>query len=247
MSRLFGYSVFDRSRSELILELDRCIVENQRVSVVSLNTLKLYQGSQDAELRKLLSSAEFIIPDGQSIALAEKCVHGRSVEAISGAELMVQLIKHAEQKGYRLFFLGSPQDLLNRVEDKIKTTYPGLSDRVAFQHGYYDQSTEEQAVIDRISEFQPDFLFVAFGSPRKEEFILHNKDRLAKVNMGVGGSYEYFVGDVKLDGLTKKLGLRWLVRTIQDPRRLAKRYATCNAYFLRLLLQEMFSKGEKTN
>lgn len=239
LKRLFGYKVYIGDRSSLIQELDARIDKRIATTIVSLNTLKLYQGSKDPELERVFQSADYIIPDGQSIVLAEKLINGISIKAISGAELMVELIRLAETKGYRLFFLGAPDELLKRVSEKIRADHPGLKDKVAFQHGYYDQATEEETVVQKIETFAPDILFVAFGSPRKEEFIIQNQSRLGTVNMGVGGSYEYFVGDVKLDGLSKRLGLRWLLRTLQDPKRLAKRYAVCNTYFLKLLLLEI--------
>ena len=243
MSKLFGYKVYTKNRRTLISELNERIKNKKKASIVSLNTLKLYQGSKDENLEKLFQSGGYIIPDGQSIVFAERLVHGNKIEAISGAELMVELIKESEAKGYKLFFLGAPQSLLEKVKIKIETDYPNLRKNIDFQHGYYDKSKEEEEVIKKISDFKPDILFVAFGSPRKEKFIVENQHRLgATISMGVGGSYEYFVGDVKLDSLTKKLGIRWLVRTLQDPMRLAKRYAVCNTYFLIVLLREIFTK-----
>lgn len=242
-SMLFGYEMYTADRSVLIRELDARIADRKHTTVVSLNTLKLYQGAKDPYLETLFQTGDFIIPDGQSMVLAEALVNRNSITAISGAELMVKLIDHAAEMRYRLFFLGSPQSLLDKVKAKINSDYPDLRDTVAFQHGYYDSATEESAILDKIAAFRPDILFVAFGSPRKEEFIVTNRERCgAIVSMGVGGSYEFFVGEVKLDGLTKRLGLRWLVRTLQDPWRLAGRYARCNTYFVWALLREMFVK-----
>ncbi|OKL39555.1 WecB/TagA/CpsF family glycosyltransferase [Pontibacter flavimaris] len=246
MSKLFGYNLYLQDRNTLINELKYNIARGQTSTVISLNTLKLYQGSRSKYLEVLFQSGTHIIPDGQSIAFAEYLVNGNKISAISGAELMVELIKEAHQGGYKIFFLGSPQELLDRVKLKIEEDYPQLIGRVAFQHGYY-HATQEEEVVSQIAAFEPDFLFVAFGSPRKEEFIIKYHDKLrARVIMGVGGSFEYFVGDVKLDALTKKMGLRWLVRTLQDPRRLAKRYAVCNSYFLYALLREMIYSRTRT-
>ncbi|MBA2613501.1 MAG: WecB/TagA/CpsF family glycosyltransferase [Bacteroidetes bacterium] len=243
MSQLFGYKVYNKTKQELLSEIEQRIKSDQLTTIISLNTLKLHQGAKDEKLKALYTSGTHVIPDGQSIVFAERLVHKNKIEAISGAELMVELIKKANSLGHRLFFLGSSQSLLDKVKSKIENDFPGLSKNVDFQNGYYDIVREEKKVIEKISNFKPDILFVAFGSPRKEEFIIQNKHLLnAKVLMGVGGSYEYFVGEVKLDSFTKKLGLRWLVRTLQDPRRLAKRYMICNSYFVYALIKEIFKK-----
>lgn len=155
---------------------------------------------------------------------------------------MVDLIGIAQKENYKIFFLGAPQELLDRVKSKIEIDYSKLLPNTAYQNGYYDR-LKEDIVVDKIAAFAPDFLFIAFGSPRKEEFIIQYQARLhTKILMGVGGSYEYFVGDVKLDSTTKKLGLRWLVRMIQDPFRLGGRYLVCNWYYLLLLLKTLIKK-----
>ncbi|WP_337070681.1 WecB/TagA/CpsF family glycosyltransferase [Pontibacter sp. 13R65] len=229
-----------KNRTILIEELKQKIAAGQTSTIISLNTLKLHQGAQSRKLRELFQAGTYTIPDGQSIVFAEYLVNGNKISSISGAELMVELIKESDKSGYKIFFLGSPAELLDKVNDKINRDYPRLKDKVRFQHGYYPIDQEAQ-VIEKIAAFQPDFLFVAFGSPRKEEFIVKYSNLLqTRVIMGVGGSFEYFVGDVKLDHLSKKLGLRWFIRTIQDPKRLAKRYAICNSYFLFALLKEIF-------
>lgn len=239
-TQLFGYNLYVHSREKLIDELMAHIEQKKVATIISLNTLKLYQGSRNDHLQKMFQSGTYTIPDGQSMVFAERLVHGKNISAISGAELMVSLIEEAAKKDFKIFFLGSPNELLERVDKKIKKDYPSLARRVDFQHGYYDVKKEDE-VVKRIAGFAPDFLFVAFGSPRKEEFIIKYQQQLnARIIMGVGGSFEYFVGDVKLDSLTKKLGLRWLVRTLQDPKRLAKRYAVCNSYFLYALTKELF-------
>ncbi|MEX2595199.1 MAG: WecB/TagA/CpsF family glycosyltransferase [Anditalea sp.] len=243
---IFGYDLYLNGKRKLIEELKEKITNNQTSTIISLNSLKLRQGSKDIHLKKLFQSGTYIIPDGQSMAFGEFLVNGNKISAISGAELMVELINDAHLSGHKIFFLGSPEKLLKKVVHKIKYDYPDLIDKVGIQHGYYEVETEEDKVIQLIADFKPDYLFVAFGSPRKEKFILDYKDRLnSKVIMGVGGSFEYFVGDVKLNSTLKKLGLRWLERTLQDPLRLSKRYLICNSYFFYSLVKEIFVKRLK--
>lgn len=245
MSYLFGYNIYTGSHKELKETIAESIRENSRMTILSMNTLKLYLTSRDKNLENLFRSFTHVIQDGQSIVFANRFLNGIRSEYISGAEMMVDLIQEAEKYSWKLFFLGSPADLLKRVEKKIIEEYPSLHKNSGYQDGYY-KPEEEEAVVEKISAFKPDILFVAFGSPRKEEFIIKYQQQLnSTVLMGVGGSYEYFVGDVKLSRTAKKMGFRWLQRTLQDPLRLGRRYLTCNTWFLWLLIREMFTGRKK--
>ncbi len=238
--KLFGYDVYSQTMNDLVKDLDDHINRHQHKTILAMNTLKLYLGDKDSKLKNIFNSFDYIIPDGQSIVFASSILKKSQLFPISGMELMIRLIKEANQKNYSLYFLGSPQDLLDKVKEKIEKDYPGIQKHY-YQHGYY-KLEEEKEIITDIANKAPDILFVAFGSPRKEEFIINYKELLnTTIMMGVGGSYEVFAGDKKLDSFTKKIGLRWFLRMLQDPKRLAKRYAVCNSHFARLLIKEKLS------
>lgn len=243
MAELFSYEIYTGTKEELINIIIANIQKNRVMSILSMNTLKLYLGNKDEYNKDIYKSFTHIIQDGQSIVFANRIINGIKSEAISGAELMVDLIGIAETRNYRIFFLGSSQELLEKVKEKIRVFFPGLNNSAEYYNGYYD-TRDEESLIMKIASFNPDLLFIAFGSPRKENFVFKYKNRLnAKVMMGVGGSYEYFVGDVKLDKTTKKLGLRWLIRTVHDPIRLGRRYLLCNTFYLYLLFKEVMKKA----
>ncbi|MCC7303413.1 MAG: WecB/TagA/CpsF family glycosyltransferase [Bacteroidia bacterium] len=238
--RLFGYVLYRESRDQLLNEIDMRISDSRFSAIISLNTLKLYLGEKNPELKDCFDSGTHIIPDGQSMVIADYLINCKRISAISGAELMVALIARAEMMKYRLFFLGAEESLLLKVRNKLKLEFPWLYLNSMFQHGFY-KIEDEAEVIERIAKASPDILFVAFGSPRKERFIITNQSRLnTKVLMGVGGSYEYFVGEIKLGTIAKRLGLRWFVRLINDPRRLFIRYFKCNSYYIFAVIRELF-------
>jgi N-acetylglucosaminyldiphosphoundecaprenol N-acetyl-beta-D-mannosaminyltransferase len=234
---LWGFQVYTGTRSDLVRSLLSHVSSGLCASVLSLNTLKLQLAGGNDELGQVFHSFDYVTADGQSIVMAVKLLEGITMEHASGVELMIDLIRAANDRKLRVFFLGSEQALLDKVKGTMEVKYP--SAECAYQHGYYS-TDQEESVVESIASFGPDLLFVAFGSPRKELFIHKFKQRLnAKVMMGVGGSYEVLVGDKKIDPLTKRLGLRWLARTVQDPIRLLPRYIKCNSYFLWLMLKEL--------
>ena len=126
---------------------------------------------------------------------------------------------------------------MKKVVEKCQNEYPGIVIK-GLQHGYYKREKEKE-VVAKIRSANPDLLFVAFGSPRKEMFLYKYRDVLnAKGGISVGGSYEVFVGDKKRGPAWRQnLGLEWLTRLMQEPRRLWKRYMVTNTMFIFYLLK----------
>ena len=81
-------------------------------------------------------------------------------------------------------------------------------------------------------------------SPKKEIFLNKYKNELKNINliMGVGGSFDVVAGTVKRAPLyMQDMGLEWLYRFFQEPKRMWKRYLIGNFKFVILVLKAKFS------
>src|SRR5206468_904058 len=103
---------------------------------------------------------------------------------------------------------------------------------------------ETENVVRDIAASRADVLFVGLPSPRKEFWIHEHLQELdVPLCMGVGGSFDVFAGFVRrAPGWVQKVGLEWLFRLLQEPRRLWKRYLVTNTWFLILVAQELWSR-----
>ena len=95
---------------------------------------------------------------------------------------------------------------------------------VGHHHGYFTPA-EEPAVVAAIAAAQPDILLVGISSPEKERFLARWSGQLGvPVCHGVGGSFDILAGKVHRAPLAwQRLGLEWLYRVYQEPRRLWRR------------------------
>jgi len=247
-TNLFGIPVDTVSLREAQQIVIRFMQDERKCHpIYSLNANKVYLVKKGYIPVEVFEKASLILPDGISIVYAFGLSGHRIQEVAAGVDLMLSLIEIANENELSVFFLGSPQSLLKRVIDRCNRDYPHV--RIAgFQHGYYSVD-EEDRVVSRIGSVAPDILFVAFGSPRKELFVHKYQHVLnAKVAMAVGGSYEVFVGNKKRGpAWRQKLGLEWLNRLLQDPRRLWKRYLITNSAFIYYLMKEYFFRGGRNN
>ena len=142
------------------------------------------------------------------------------------------LVARAAERGYRVYFLGAKQEVLDRMLDVFLTRFPNLA--VAGAHHGYFRRGDEEALAEAIRATSPDLLFVGMGTPAKEYWIDRNYEAAgAAVSMGVGGSFDVHSGLVRRAPVwMQRLGLEWLYRLLQEPRRLWRRYLTTSSIFL---------------
>jgi N-acetylglucosaminyldiphosphoundecaprenol N-acetyl-beta-D-mannosaminyltransferase len=84
-------------------------------------------------------------------------------------------------------------------------------------------------------------LFLGITSPKKEIFLGNWGPTLGvPVLHGVGGSFDVVAGITRRAPVRwQRMGLEWAYRTLQEPRRMWRRYLTTNTRFMVLLGSEM--------
>lgn len=209
---------------------------------VAINVAKLVTMKRDKQLRASIERCQLITADGQPIVWASRLLHDPVPCRVAGIDLMEHLLALAAHKGYRVYILGATSAVLDRAVRRMETELPDL--QLAGYHDGYYADEEDAEVAAFIADTRPDILFVAMSSPRKEYFLArHGRAIGASFVMGVGGAIDVYAGVVqRAPVVMQRLGLEWLFRLLQEPRRLTKRYATTNALFLLMLSRELISR-----
>jgi N-acetylglucosaminyldiphosphoundecaprenol N-acetyl-beta-D-mannosaminyltransferase len=83
-------------------------------------------------------------------------------------------------------------------------------------------------------------LYVGFGMPLQEDWILRNIDQIdAKVFLPLGACLDFYTGNVyRGPRWMTNYGLEWLTRLVTEPGRLWERYVIGNPLFFYRVLQE---------
>jgi N-acetylglucosaminyldiphosphoundecaprenol N-acetyl-beta-D-mannosaminyltransferase len=210
------------SLEQIVHTVEEFINKHTPHQIITLNSL-MYNYSFDDELfKKTVLNAHVVIPDSVGIALAGWAVTGVKPDRIPGIELMLRLCKFAESKHYKIYLLGAKLPVVKMVYRNLKNTFPELT-VCGYSHGYFSQS-EEKNIINEISNSGADILFVALNIPEQEKWIYGNLSNLnIPVVMGIGGSFDVISGKLKRAPVwMQSIGLEWLFRFIQQPRRLSR-------------------------
>jgi N-acetylglucosaminyldiphosphoundecaprenol N-acetyl-beta-D-mannosaminyltransferase len=208
----------------------------KRLQQVSLNVAKLVNAQNDPQLRADILNSDLIGIDGVGILIGLKLAGINANGRVNGTDLMMRLLEVCAKQGFRPYFLGATKEVVEKAADNARALYPGLV--FAGMHDGYFSEAEEDAIAGAIGECAADCLFVGMPTPRKERYLLRNRDRLpTPFIMGVGGSFDVLAGKVNRAPLwMQQYGLEWLYRVIQEPKRMWWRYLRTNVVYGWMLL-----------
>ncbi|WP_197700926.1 WecB/TagA/CpsF family glycosyltransferase [Sphingobacterium mizutaii] len=194
----------------------------------------------DKTLYDAVVNCDIINADGQSIVWASRILKQPLPERVAGADLMINLMDLAGEKGYKVFLFGAKEEIVSKVAKMYRDKF-GNQVIAGYRNGYYAEG-EEEAIAKTIAESAAQMLFVAISSPKKEIFLNKYKDIIkTPFIMGVGGTFDVISGHIKRAPIwMQKAGLEWLYRTYQEPKRMWKRYLITNTKFIELLFREKF-------
>jgi N-acetylglucosaminyldiphosphoundecaprenol N-acetyl-beta-D-mannosaminyltransferase len=216
--------------------------EGKRVRHVALNVAKLVKMRADSSLRADVTSSDIIGIDGAGIVFGARLLGISVSERVAGIDLMDALLNLCAKEGFRPYFLGATKEVVSKAAAAAEERHPGL--RFAGVRDGYFSSSDELAIIDEINQSGAHCLFIGMPTPRKENFLAAHASRLqAPFLMGVGGSFDVLAGQVSRAPLVlQKMGLEWMHRLMQEPRRMFWRYASTNAAFIALLWRAIFGR-----
>lgn len=228
---------------EMVNLADESVRENKQLWYVDLNASKVAALQDDNDLFNCLKNCDIVGADGKSIVWASRFLGNPLPERIAGIDIMENLVSLAYQKGYKCFFFGAKENIVHKLVETYSLTYS--PDIIAgYRNGYY-QPAEEAEIVRQIIDSRANILFVATSSPKQEMFLYNHRNSLITVNfmMGVGGSFDVIAGLRKRAPVwMQKMGLEWIVRLIQEPRRMWRRYLIGNFRFLKIVWMEKFKK-----
>ena len=235
---LFGVEVDALDMDDTVDRIMTLIDQRVQVQHVVLNASKVVMMSKDAKLRSVIRACPVVNADGQSVVIASRLLRRPLPERVAGIDLFVELVKRSAENGRSVYFLGARDDILEEMISRFRTQYPTL--RIAgFRNGYWDNDAE---VVEQVHAAQPDLLFVAIPSPRKEFWLAEHLAALGvPFAMGVGGSFDVLAGKVKrAPKWVQRIGCEWVYRLVQEPRRMWKRYLVGNTTFMWLTIKELW-------
>ncbi|MGE5328157.1 MAG: WecB/TagA/CpsF family glycosyltransferase [Deltaproteobacteria bacterium] len=190
---------------------------------------------EDEEFKRVLISADMLVPDGIGVVWASWFYGKKLPERVPGFDIMADLIAWGASHGWKFYLLGGQPGVVDRAKMNLEKVYPNIN-VVGTHHGYFDENKEEE-IIAHINLCSPNIILVGMGAPLQEKWIFKNRMRLnARVGIGVGGALDILAGKTKrAPAIFARFGLEWLYRLMKEPSRI-KRMMVIPVFFIKVIL-----------
>lgn len=202
---------------------------------------------EDAEYRKIQNEGIMVLPDGKPLSVIGKIRGNKNIDRVTGPDLMEEVFLISEIESYSHYFYGSTQETLDKLKKEIKSKYPKLNIVGMYSPPFRNLSEDEnEEIINNINKSKPDFVWVGLGAPKQEVWMSKNRKKVEGLMVGVGAGFDYHAKNIsRAPIIMQKIGLEWLYRLKQDPKRLFKRYMITNSKFIYLNLFNKKNYGSK--
>jgi N-acetylglucosaminyldiphosphoundecaprenol N-acetyl-beta-D-mannosaminyltransferase len=192
------------------------------------------EAHDDPEFAKIVNGADLIVTDGMPIVWMQKLQGKKDANRVRANDMMIALCAYAAEKNLSVGFYGGKPEVIDKIRERAGRDHPDLKIAYAFSPPFRPLAEAEDAEITaEINRAAPDILFMGLGCPKQENWMAAHQEKLKAVMLGVGASFDFYAGNVKESpAWLGKLGLEWLFRFMQEPKRLWRRYLILNPRFV---------------
>ncbi|HYO11377.1 MAG TPA: WecB/TagA/CpsF family glycosyltransferase [Tepidisphaeraceae bacterium] len=213
--------------------------------VVTPNLDHVRRATRDLSFGALVAEADLVVADGMPLVWASRLQGTPLPQRVAGSDLISTLSSAAARRGKSIYLLGGAPGTAAAAAEVLKRQNPQL--KIAGTYcpplGFENDEREMTSIVAALVAAAPDIVFVALGSPKQENLIQRIRPYLPQAWwLGVGISFSFLCGDVRrAPRWMQKIGMEWIHRLLQDPKRLFHRYVMVGLpYGARLMTRALF-------
>jgi N-acetylglucosaminyldiphosphoundecaprenol N-acetyl-beta-D-mannosaminyltransferase len=185
------------------------------------------EARRDYDLWKILAEASLALPDGMPTVWMGHLQGHSKMCRIFGPDLMVEIMRREEFRDCVHFLCGGSPGVAEKLRDAMVLRFPEIRIAGIFVPPFRQMTAEEEVeLLEAVRVQHVDIIWVGMSTPKQEKFMACYLPMLdTKLMIGVGAAFLFHTGLIKDSSYwVKRMGLQWLVRLLQEPGRLWKRY-----------------------
>ena len=196
---------------------------------------------KNKDYQEIEENSTLCLADGQPIISAANKAGMSNIERCSGPDVMDLVLRIGIAKGRRHFFYGTTEETLEKLEEELFKKYQGIQIAGTYSPPFRQLTEEEDAaIVEMINTAQADYLWVALGAPKQEQWCMDHCKKIKGCRiLAVGAAFNFFAGTVKRAPVwVQRIGMEWFYRICQEPKHLWKRYFLTAPRLLKLAISD---------
>lgn len=218
------------SIEELIFHLEKYLnteSSNEIITTFNLDFLRISE--YDEQFREICKNSILNLPDGIGITSLLKLKYKVHVKRITGNDIFPIILYLAKKLNLKVAIVGGSELTSKKVNEKIINEINISKDNLLClspEQNFEFNKEKNNKVVTMVTEFKPDIVFAALGCPRQEKWLHKYISNFgSKLNVGIGATLDFYSGEKKRSPeIIQRIGLEWLWRLFQEPKRLFSRY-----------------------
>lgn len=234
-ARVVGISVEALDMEHTLERIAIHLEERRKGYVCMAGVHGIMEAYRDPRLASVYAGSAMTVPDGMPTVWVGRWQGCKWMQRVAGPDLMLEVFRRKEFASCTHFLYGGKDGVAQELRERLMRRFPCVRIAGAYTPPFRDLNvTEEQALIALVRQLKPDIIWVGISTPRQERFMQRYLRQLDTTLMfGVGAAFDFHTGRLRdSPQWVKTIGMQWLHRLMQDPRRLWKRYLRNNSAFL---------------
>jgi N-acetylglucosaminyldiphosphoundecaprenol N-acetyl-beta-D-mannosaminyltransferase len=184
---------------------------------------------RDPDSAELVARANLVVADGMPLVWAARLAGTPLPERVAGSTLVERLCEVAGRHGRAVYVIGGGTgNTAERAGIALAARHAGLrfAGWLAPEFGFEKDPCRVTEIVAQVRASGADLVLVGLGFPKQERLAEELCSQLPGVwALGCGGGVAMAAGEAKRSpAWAQRLGVEWVVRLVQEPRRLAHRY-----------------------
>jgi N-acetylglucosaminyldiphosphoundecaprenol N-acetyl-beta-D-mannosaminyltransferase len=187
---------------------------------------------------RAMAKFDLLLPDGMPLVWCLNAQGAKLRDRVYGPIFMERMLGDSPRSWKHFLFGGTPQ-CLTELQEAIGARFPDVTVAGVLSPPFRRWEEADLASFTAaIKTADPDFIWVALGGIKQEEWIADNLHRFNRgVFLAVGDAFELLAGRRPMAPVwMQRSGLGWVFRLCQEPGRLWKRYLVYNTLFVAALI-----------
>ncbi|MEG0806079.1 MAG: WecB/TagA/CpsF family glycosyltransferase [Lachnospiraceae bacterium] len=200
---LLGTEIDNYSVRESMLLVETYLNNNVMNTIESISMKMLVGAGENPKIKEAIESLDLALPGEKDILFAADVTSSQRIKEIADNMFFQEFAKRIIRNRKNVFLLGETHAQVERLQGFLEEFYEKMN--IVGEYAMEDCVGDIAGTINEINIVSPDIIFSVVPSPKQEEFLMEQKEKIgAKLWYGLGDNYMQRTGFDRLyDGIHK--------------------------------------------